>query len=399
MRGIFLFISGVLIFSVQAAEKDSPQIPAVWTQAEWHSWIDRYASSSPFVVTQKTSSEKIRPTEEHYQAVLKGKSKLKLDPPVEHEGHKYKEFNLLELSGARRFEVVDQFAAQLSGGRSESKEELLHYEHRHRQMTDRMVEMLNEREDDELLLFFVGATHALDLFFAVFLKPDMLSTDPLVKVRDEVLYAAPEARLSTPFYTKEYYRFQRAMTGVETEEKTLEAYQMTIRFSDLARLFYFNGLQAGSFNYDDIFKDRKVSPGALVMMDTHYLRSPEVYKRLPPAAALIETGFKKVTFVMESFKQNKEYKDSDIERLYMAQQMGMIADEDKSYFKNFRPQAYRLYKKNFVVNAGLHALHEKLKDYQLGGIKVKYTGLEPYDRFGSTKDKETAEKKKSDQTQ
>jgi len=359
---------------------------------EWQQWVDSYASSEPLLGFRKTNEAALVPTNEQVKQLLQGVTKFKLPSDYYLLGNEIKEFELTSMDHALRFEVHDQLDLQEIDPWME-REEVLKEESRFQAMLNHMTKLIVDRPKDELLIIFVGATHALDLYFSWFLKPDLPKKDLRHRVHNEVLYSSTMIRNSSLFFTPELYRFSSQVRGTEIKEMDLKESNVLRWGHFLARLHYYNRLKAGLISYGALIKERVIVPGVIVFMDTHNIRENEVYKKLPSAKTLAAMGFNRVKFANEIWKHDETYKLDDLKQNFYMDGSSIKNQEDREWYQRFRKQAHQALKKGFIFNVGYQALYEKLKSYQDSGLGLSLTGVEDFDRrpmVKSTGSKESA---------
>ncbi len=351
-----------------------------WEHPEWKEWLTRYASSSPWLAKKKTYPSHFLMDEQLLDHVRRGNSKIKMEPPLFRGKEKVSTYDLFSSSEARNFENFDQIDFALTATESSSEKKTAKTG-RNRFMRENMIKMITSRSASELNIFFVGAGHALDLFFGYFLKPDRSRADPERKIYDEVIYVGRPFSEATAFFTQEYREFIEASKGVRLEEDQVQNHSLFISASFHARHWFYNNLKRNLVKKDDLTKERAIILGNLIIMDVHYLRSKEPFSTMPSAQALKAVGINTLKLGLEGFKFGEKYQISDLDRLYRIKHTSDYSTDDLNYFKRFRPKAYQMYQKNFVTNVGLQELHSRLKDYEKNGIKIELTGLEADSQF------------------
>jgi len=357
---------------------------------EWKRWVDAYASSEPLLGFQKTNESVLVPTNDQVKKLLQGVTKFKLPSGYYLLGNEIKEFELTSMDHALRFEVHDQLDLQEIDPWME-REEVLKEESRFQAMLNYMTKLVVERPMDELLIIFVGATHALDLYFSWFLKPDLPKKDPRHRVHSDVLYSSPIVRNSSLFFTPDLYKFSSQVRGTEIKQKDIRESNVLRWGHLLARLHYYNRLKAGLISYEALIKERIPVPGVIVFMDTHNIREDEVYKKMPSAKTLAAMGFNKVKFANEMWKHDETYKLDDLKQNFYMDATSIENQEDREWYQRFRKQAFQALQKGFIFNVGYQALYEKLKSYQDSGLGLSLTGVEDFDRRPKVKSNENKE--------
>lgn len=370
------------------AEKKKPrELVDYKKNLSWKDWIDRYASSSPLNAMRKTIPPSLLVSDKQLKQVLSGKTKIKFDKPLFRGEKSFDSYDLSQMERALRFEVYDQIDLQLIDKKID-KERVLKEQDRFKYMLGAIRELIQQRKEGELLIIFTGETHALDLYFTMFLKPDLPKSDPLYRVWTDVLYVSPPYSWNTTFFSADYYKLLEAMRGSKQPVKTVKSSSLHLFSNFPARLYFFSRLKSELFSLEKLTEERNKDFGVLVFMDTHYMNSFQLYKDMPKAATLIDLGIKRITFATEGLQHNKEYESRDFFKLYHVDADDALTKEDQEYYRKFRSKAYAQLKKGVVSNLSARALHLKLKQWESSGIPVTYTGLEEFDRFISAAEKE-----------
>ncbi|MGA0164412.1 MAG: hypothetical protein ACO3LE_09270 [Bdellovibrionota bacterium] len=394
MKATFLFVLvSVFCLKVCMAQDSKPKLPkkeeaktntknlvSIWEQPEWKSWLASYASSSPWIAKTKNWPPHYLMDNKIISQVKKADSKVTFKKPLFKGKSEVVSYDLFNSIEARRFESFDRFDLLKTDSELKPKE-LTKSEDRNKTMRANMIKMITNRSQDELNLFFVGAGHALDLFFGYFLKPDRPKKDPERKIYEEVIYVGRPIADDTLFFTQEYRDFIEASKGINLEDESVKDHSLALSIIFHARHFYYNSLKRDLIAEKDLLEEHPVRVGNLVVMDVHFIRSTEPFSKMPSAKALKSIGINKIRVGMEGWKFGESYKLSELERFYRVKSAGRFSKEDLSYFKRFRPKALKMYEKNFVTDVGLQALHQRLEDYEKNGIKVEVTGLEAVSRF------------------
>lgn len=369
-------------------DQGSPLPPSgdLYRSPLWEEYSTKYLGRSPLEAMSKSFHSSLVASQKNIESVLNGGSKVRWDPPVYSGERPVERIDLAESSTALRFEVHNQLDIQeLEEGRR-ARSEVLAEESRFTKMRDFMRELIVQRQSDELVILFVGMTHSLDLFFGGFMNPYPRRDDPVHRIRDEVVYLALPLTPDTLFYSKDYIRFLSAYRGTRISHPTVKAASFNLQEGFLGRLYYFNSLRNRFTTYDELIKPERPGPaGVIVIMDIHDTQVPQVFRDMPSAADLSEAGFTSVTWAMEGWQYGKEYQSSDFEVFHTLKEdqifIGKRADDDRNFYKKFRPLAYRLLKESVLVSETTAAMHEKIREWQAGGIKIRLTGLEEFDRF------------------
>lgn len=359
---------------------NSKKLISIWEQPEWKSWLASYASSSPWIAKTKNWPSHYLMDNKIISQVKTGNSKVKFKRPLFKGKNKVNSYDLFNSIEARRFESFDRIDLLKTDSRLKPQE-AAKSGNRNKTMRANMIKMITGRSQDELNLFFVGAGHALDLFFGYFLKPDRPKKDPERKIYEEVIYVSRPITDDTLFFTKEYREFIEASKGVRVESESVKDHSLALSVIFHARHMFYNNLKRDLIAEKNLLKEHPVRVGNLVVMDVHFIRSTEPFSKMPSAEALKSVGINKIRVGMEGWKFGKSYKLSEFERFYKVKSAGQFSKEDLSYFKRFRPKAFKMYEKNFVTDLGIQALHQRLEDYQKNGIQVAVTGLESVSRF------------------
>jgi len=347
---------------------------------EWAEWINRYAASTPVLAMRKNRPPVLRPTDEHLKAILAGKTELELKEELVFRNGNRKKFDVVELPHARRFEVHDQLDIQSLDPRLD-RTQVLRQQDRFRQMLSVMHELIGSRSQDELLIIFTGATHAWDLYFSVFLKPDISNTDPLYRVKNEVLYAESPFEMDTIFYTEDHYRFMGLLRGAKEPVDSLRQHSGHLYAAFLGRLHFYNRLHSGLIQFDSLVKSEPRRPGVIVFMDIHHLNSTSLYRDLPSAVSLRAAGFRTVRVALEGWKHQREYKLEQMERFFRTDAERVLGKEDQEYYRKFRKESFEALQSGFVYSEGKKAFFEKIQSYHRSNIPVRLTGLEEFERI------------------
>lgn len=359
----------------------------------WREYLRLFGGSTPFEAINTSRSKRFHVQKEHVQNVLKGNTKIDLHETFFYNSEKITKVDLSSFSEALRLEAHDQLDLQMIDPGLEKKQ-LLAETSRFRDMREHMQQIIYNRDEDELIILFAGEMHALDLFFSSFLIPDKRTDEPFRRLEEEVYYVAFPIDGNTPFYTPDYLRFVQTMRGTRESSKGLKDNDLIIYTGFLARLAYYNGLRLGLVAEDEVYSRDPKRLGTLVIMDWHDARLPQMFDRLPGPASVKRAGFKKVTFAIEGVKFGENYSSQSLPEFYTADLNRYLKDdEEKAYYKRFRKKAYALLEKGFVSRPLKYALHQKILQYKKGGLNVRLTGLENYNRFGFKKAVETSEPK------
>lgn len=347
---------------------------------EWKEWLNKYASSSPFLAERKGSPAGYSPTDQQIKEVLDGNPLVKFVSPLELDNKDLSEYNLTQSTTALRFETVDQIDMQLLEP-NDSKKRLMNHLERFRSMRSHIQEMIGSRKPNELMMFMIGATHGHDLFYGFFLNPDRSIKDPLYKVHTDVYYAQAKAQVSSEFFTNQYYRLQKALRGTEIEKETIKNYGVINFTEPLARLFYYRSLSSQIVKIQDLVKARENNLGAIVFLDRHRLQSPGVFMELPEAGSLISMGINQVVLGVEALQYGRDYTLEDLKPYYFVNDKTyFVTEEDRQYYKKFRPEAFKMLQKGVIYDENWRALADKLRSYQGRGIRILVTGVEDTDR-------------------
>lgn len=352
-----------------------PELTEAWLQ-----WLETYGSSSPLKTLRKTRPSRLQISDEQILKVLQGQTSIQLKEPLQSQDGLYKSIDLSRFDESRRFEVHRQYELQVLNPKM-SKQDLITESSRFRDVRDHMQELIIERKPKDLLLLYVGQTHALDLYFGSFLKPDMLETDPLYRIRQDVIYLSGIVTERSPFFTESYYDLLRALRGSEIASVYLKDNELFDFANFLGRLSYYNQLKAGLISLEDLKTERKPHFGAFVFMDIHNLGMPKVFEQLPSARELVRLGVENVKLAMEGWQYDKAYSGDELQRFYRATTESYLSGEDLEYFQQFRKEVVRLLDRGLIYNKTIQALHEKLQSYERAGIRVEYTGLEKNERI------------------
>lgn len=360
---------------VEEELSSEPELTEAWAQ-----WIETYGSSSPLKVLRKTRPTRLQISDEQIQSVLQGQTNIQLKEPLQSQDGLYKSIDLSRFDESRRFEVHRQYELQVLNPKMSTKD-LITESSRFRDVRDHMQELIIQRKPKDLLLLYVGQTHALDLYFGSFLKPDMLKTDPLYRIRQDVIYLSGIVTERTPFFTESYYDLLRALRGSEIASVYLKDNELFDFANFLGRLSYYNQLKAGLISLESLKTELKPHFGAFVFMDIHNLGMPKVFEQLPNARELVRLGVQNVKLAMEGWQYDKSYSSEELQRFYRATTKSYLSGEDLEYFQQFRKEVVRLLDQGLIYNKTIQALHEKLQSYERAGIRVEYTGLEKNERI------------------
>lgn len=358
----------------ESAESEGASIALVQSAA-WRDWVQKYGSSSPFLAIQKNRPEEYQMTREHLDRVLAGNHRVRFSPPLSSSRGPVGDLDLIQFDASRRFEL------QLDGRRRQgesrqSREDSQKLSRRFSVIREQMQNAIARRAPNELQIFFVGETHALDLYFSQFLNPDLSDTDPMSRSRREVLYVSPPVTAESIFYTPEFYEFVSLWRGTPVQPETFDQNSSIYVPNFLARLAFNQRLRSGMVPIEALFEERLEKLGAIVFMDWHYLNSPQVFNEMPGASSLKSLGFDRVSFFLESLKFSEEYSLDRMERTYRVQMQHFLSDEDREFERRYRPEVYSFLEKGFVMNSSLQSLHQKLKSYQSAGLNLHFRGLE-----------------------
>lgn len=353
--------------------------PLVTFPADWSSWIKKYASNSPLLAINKTSSAELAVPDSAITQVLSGKTLFKFAEPVTYQNRNVLEFDLFEDKSARRLNTFDQIDSRVVGSNAL---DALNEETRYDFMIEASYKAIADRKDDELLIMHMGATHALDVYFGFFLKDkDKIRRDKSLQRQKEILYVSLPVSSSTTFFTPEYYDLLLAVDGVSTPVEKIGNSQIDQSMFYLSRLYFYHQLKKEGFSLEKL-KDEKLDRiGTLIFMDTHYLNSTSAYSEMPSAEVIKRSGFKSVRVANESWIAGKNYELKDLEKIYRTPNNPRLRDFEIEFLKKKKPAVLERYQKGMVVYPAYAALHKKLLEYERAGIKITLTGLEQVDRF------------------
>ncbi len=344
-------------------------------------WLKRYASPSAFQARIKNVYDRLRPDQAQIQAVLSGKTKLKLNPPLRDGSKTFESADLLEMTSSRKLEVIDWATQQMLGAPAEDAFEAAE---RNKKMLQVMEDLVRSRPADQLLILDAGGLHGLDLFFSTFLKnPE----DKLTKRRNEIFYFFSPVTGDTALRTKKYEEVFELIRGVEASRRFMKDVEVPNYLFLLARLHFFQQLSSGGYTLEKLLQEAPGKVGVLVFMDHHGLDVREAFERLPSASAWKQLGYKSVVIATEEFKAGKTYGSDDYARVY-------VLTEESPALVKAEEKIKKWVKQNRVVShPAQEALHQRLIEYNRQGLPVTYTGLESrerMERIGKT-DEEKAE--------
>lgn len=378
MRVVY-FLFFIFSIPLSAAESQTKVNTEAWKIPAWKEWKKKYASSSPFMALNKVShSSELKIPLDAVESVLQGKTKIQFALPRQHEGKLVDKVDLFNFASSRRLEVHDQVDLQMKF--KATTDQAMKEDNRFQKMKDNLMTLISSRKKNELLLIQVGETHALDLYFSYFLQPPFPPNHKRLHWRNDVIYFANSRTIKTAFETSTYYQFLSYYDGVTYPEQTLERDSILNSSNYLSRLAYFRKLQPERFSKEKLTEEVPVRLGTLVFMDTHGLRSTDAISDLPGVASLKAAGLDSVTFVMEGQVYGKDFSEGELMDYYWLSESS-IDPKDIDFFKKRRQKAYALLKTGFVADTFFYALHNKLKEYHKGGVKIRLTGVEPTDRI------------------
>jgi hypothetical protein len=368
---LFFFLSSAIL----ATEKTETPSSLLLRSVAWKEWLNRFGSSSPLLTLRKTRPLPFQITDAHLNSLLGGSQKVSFSPPLMSSEGPVMEVDLLEFETTRRFEL------HLQGRRAGAEEKSTEVDRqklarRFRVIRDQMEKLIGERKEKELQIFFVGETHALDLYFSQFLKPDLAKTDPSYRVREEVAYLAPTVTGDTAFYTPDFYRFIQMFRGMALPVERFENQSKIYVTNFLARLAFNHRLRTGMVKLPQLLSEDVSQVGALVVMDWHYLDGANLFEAMPSALSLKATGVERVRLFVESLRADKTYALEDFIKTYRVSLESFLPAEDHEYYQTYRAELFEFLKKGFTTNATLEALHQKLQEFEREGIAVEIRGLE-----------------------
>jgi hypothetical protein len=369
-------------------EEKTPEIKewaSLKKSSAWMEYLDKFASSEPYLALKKTHEAPFVPLLSEIERTLQGHSKFKLETPIYNQSKLVRFVDLSSESDALRFEVHDQLDLQeLDGGRS--RRELLAEEERFTKMRDYKREMITHRAHDELVILFPGTTHVYDLYFGSFMNLYPKRDDPIWRVKNEIMYVGLPFHSELPFFTEEYWEYLDAFTGAPVKRRLAKELQHLVRVAYLSRLLYFRNLSPAAFSIDRLTTERDLERvGVLVIMDIHNARAPQVFSEMPSAVDLQKAGFNRVKVGIEGWKFGQDYQIADLDAFFRLTLedvfSGKRAEDDRTFYKQFRPKAYAFLSQGVATNEPYKALHDKLAEWAAGGIQVQITGIEEFDRF------------------
>ena len=321
---------------------------------EWKAWTDKFASPSPLLTLNKTSSPELRVSDEAVVQILSGKTLFKFPSPVTYSNRNVLEFDVFEEKSARRLNTYDQIDGRFLGSNSI---EALTEETRFNFMIETSYRLMAERKEDELLMIHLGATHALDIYFGFYLKDkDKVRQDKALQRQNEILYSSPPVSSETSFYTKDYYDLLMAVDGVATPVQRIGDSQLDQSMFFLSRLYFYHQLKKDTFNLAKL-KEQKLSRlGTIVFMDIHYINSTAQYSELPSAQALKNSGFKTLRFANEAWISKKNYELKDLEKIFRTPFNPKLRDFEIEFLKKKKPEMLEKYQKGMVIYPAYAAL-------------------------------------------
>lgn len=363
-------------------EPVSQERPAQNLDQEWRDYLSRYAGTTPLLAISNSRKSRFHIRDSHVDTILSGNTRIQLHDDFYYRSNKLRQVDLSSFASSLRLEAHDQLDLQLLDPGLD-RERLMKETNRFRDIRQNMQQLVFDREETELLILFTGETHSLDLFFSSFLVPDRRRAEPFRRLEQDVIYVALPLDERTPFFTQEYLDFLRAMRGTQEAAMDLRDNDLVIYANFLKRLTYYNGLKAGLMTKADLKERPADRVGVLAVMDYHDVRLPQIFTQMPGVASLKRAGFDRVTVAMEGLKFGENYSRESLQSFYTANVDRYLSDEEeKKYYQRFRPQAYALLEKEFVSRPMMQALDLRLKSYQDGGLPVRLTGVESFNRLG-----------------
>lgn len=358
------------------AEEAKSQSPLMQT-ASWKSWLEKYGSSSPLLSLRKTRPKAYHISDAMIQSILEGGHELNFKPPLMSAKAPVEKLDLLQFESSRRFEL--ELQARRESVRSElekTKPSKKNIEGRFRLIREEMQKRISEREKNELQIFFVGETHALDLYFSQFLTPDLSKENPLYRIRKEVAYLSYPVTEDTLFYTQDFYRFVQLLRGAPMPADRFGNQSSVYVGNFAARLLFNRRLRSGMVKLADLTNESLSQVGALVIMDWHYLDGSALFESMPTGFSLRAEGIEKVSVYIESLRRDKTYSLEEFKKTFSVGLDDFLAPEDHEDYKKYRSELFEFLEKGFVSNASLQALHRKLSELETEGLKIKIQGLE-----------------------
>jgi len=346
---------------------------------EWKRWRDRFASASPLLVLNKTWPKAMTITDENNLQILQRKSTIKFAEPLKDRDRIVESIDVTEFADAVRFEVQDQIDLQL---KQIPADQALKEEERFKRMLEFMSEMIGKRAPDELIIQFVGATHAIDLFFDFFLKDsDKKKLLPFLTRRDEVVFTAAPYQMETSFETPERHQLMEVADGIPSKVTTFGDSSYAFATMFLSRLYYYQNLLRGRLKLENLKHDEAFL-GTIVIMDVHRLNQAEHIESLPSAQALRAAGINRVKLGNEGWKFGTSYSLEQLRRSALTPAQGRLADHEVALLKEKSPQWHEKYLNGIVVDRAAYATYLKLKSWADAGISVSITGLEEFENIG-----------------
>lgn len=365
--------------------------PPVWDKVpELKSFAERFGGASPYVALSKNWPTELRPSEAALKAILGGQSKITLSPSLHDGDREVSEIELSNTLSAIRFEKSDQWDLTEREPDIDAKR-VLAEEERFRRMVENMQQALLEKKSDELLVYFVGLTHALDFYFAFFMAPDRGPRSKIRDFKDSVLYVTHPVNMETRFSTPDAENFSKLRDGVPNPVETIKRASYSLAANTLGRIYYYQNLSRGRLKLSDFQNSTPKNLSAIVIGDLHDIRTTDLMDQLPSPNALRAAGFKSIRIGLEAWKYGEAYKIQNIGRAYLSTEMANLTPDELEALKANSPKAYDLLQKPFHTQVALPAFEKWLRRAEAAGSSVSLTGLEDFDRIAEA-DKKTAER-------
>lgn len=333
---------------------------------DWRDFLDRYTASAPMEALNKTAASNLRVSEEHLKEVLKGKTKIRFSPPRQHKGELVTDFDFFETASARRFEISDETE-----------------ENRFRKIVESSLHLIANRGAKDLVILFLGQTHAQDIYFSFFLRDrDKIKRDPVLPRRDEIVYVSDNYTDASEIYLPAYYDFLAAVDGIRTPVEVLRDLALPLYGETLGRLYYYHELLQRGLKLSDLNPRPTSHLGVLILMDIRDINETKAYQSIPNAEALKKVGFKTVRFGMEGWKFGREYRVSDMKYLYRSPYNPKLRDYQEEFLKKKNPKMFQRYERGEIIKSPRTAiLHQKAEGYESAGLQVTITGLEDSETY------------------
>jgi len=307
-------------------------------EENWRKWVHRVAGTTPFVSINKNSEWKF--SESQLSALYLNPTEFPLAPGSKIGG-----------------DVVDTISVpslQMAQGLNE----------RDQAIVNRSLEAIRNRNEDELIVIFMGEIHATDLYMQTGSRYDTV----FVSYPKDSQTSEESEGLIKLF----------AELGSSERRKKVDEDSAVSQLGIAARLYYYNKALGKRIAWDEFEAGTEAaSPGVIVIQDYHAIHVDPDFSVVPDSETLKALGFDHVSVFMEGFPTG-EVTDESLETKYdFGKTYQKARPEQAKTIRASSPSAWQIMISGDAIQyPELKDLHERLKAMREQGIKIKLLGLE-----------------------